>query len=88
MKTFKKKSMPALLAFGAASAAGVLAAVLWAPASGRESRSRLATRLRTWAQPLTGRGQPRPGAQTSAASSRTGAGANLAMQPDHLLAKP
>ncbi|ALW86750.1 hypothetical protein AUC43_17700 [Hymenobacter sedentarius] len=78
-----KLSVSALLAFGAASAAGILAGVLWAPSPGQQTRSKLANRLRTMTQPLMGPGRSQQG--RPAGASR---GGDLSMQPDHLLEKP
>ena len=41
-------------AFGASALAGVTAGILWAPASGQHTRTRLAARLRDWSRALTG----------------------------------
>ncbi|GAB3299958.1 hypothetical protein ACFQT0_29140 [Hymenobacter humi] len=80
-----KSSLPALLAFGAASAAGMVAAVLLAPASGHHLRTRMAARIHSWTKLLTGRhrdhGAHGPGAALPSTER------NLSMQPDHLLSK-
>jgi gas vesicle protein len=81
-----KSSLPALLAFGAASAAGVVAAMLLAPASGHHTRTRMAARIHSWTKRLTGRHHHTPaghGHETSLPSTER----NLSMQPDHLLPK-
>lgn len=87
MKATANYSMPMLLTFGAASAAGLFAALLMAPESGQQTRTRLAARLRYWAESVAGRGHGQhrstaPGGRHSSPMP----GANLAMQPDHLLA--
>jgi gas vesicle protein len=88
MNPSTKSSLPTLLAFGAASAAGLVAAVLLAPASGHHVRTRMAARLHSWTKLLTGRGHAHAHSDASQAPGSTGtaAGANLAMHPDHLLA--
>ena len=80
-----KSSLPALLAFGAASAAGVVAAMLLTPASGHHMRTRMAARIHSWTKGLTGRHHAPAGHAhgTSLPSTER----NLSMQPDHLLPK-
>ena len=76
-----------LSAFGASAVVGATVGVLWAPASGADVRTRLATGLGGWWRAVQGgaralqyrlpwAGKPRPAAH---------GGPNLAMQPNRLL---
>ena len=74
-------------AFGASALAGVTAGILWAPASGLHSRTRLAARFRDWLRTLTGRWNlwnpwplARPTRQPAPAAAP-----DLSMHPERLL---
>ena len=74
-------------AFGASALAGLTAGILWAPASGQHSRTRLAARFQDWSRTLTGgwnlwNAWPRTRPTRRPAS--TGA-PDLAMHPERLL---
>ena len=95
MKTTLKASrarIPALgrwSAFGMSALAGLTAGILWAPASGQHSRTRLAARFRDWSRTLTGRWNlwnPWPLARTARRPGPVVA-PNLAMHPERLLAE-
>ena len=71
-------------AFGASALAGITAGILWAPASGQHSRSRLAARFRDWSRTLTGRWNSWPMTQPIHRPLPATA-PNLAMHPERLL---
>jgi len=71
-------------AFGASALAGLTAGILWAPASGQHSRTRLAARFRDWSRILTGRWNPWPLARPTR-RPLPAAAPNLAMHPERLL---
>jgi hypothetical protein len=86
----QKSALPQWSTFGASLLAGLTAGVLWAPASGLHSRTRLAAGFRDWSRTVAGRWNlwtPWPLARRP----RHGAGpapkhpADLSMQPNRLL---
>ena len=97
MKTLTKPSATRELtraqwsAFGASILAGLTAGVLWAPAAGSHSRTRLAAGFRDWSRTVAGRWhlwtpwplarRPRHGADPTPKRPAP----NLAMQPNRLL---
>ncbi|TGE23878.1 YtxH domain-containing protein [Hymenobacter aquaticus] len=89
MKTFsplriRRRWLPA---FGLGAVAGLLALVLWTPASGRATRRTVRQWLRTWPRPVAAR-RPTPPtpAPTAALAPQPAPPADLATRPDHLLA--
>ena len=93
MKTTPKPRRARILApsqwsaFGASALAGLTAGILWAPASGQHSRTRLAARFQDWSRTLTGRWNrwnPWPLARPTHRPALT-AVPNLSMQPERLL---
>lgn len=76
-----------LSAFGASAVVGAAAAVLWAPASGLESRNRLATGLNGWWQAMRSPANPWQNRLSGAGTKWPDASGepNLAMQPNRLL---
>ena len=90
MKTITKPRgarIPALdrwSAFGASALVGLTAGILWAPASGQHSRTRLAARFRDWSRTLTGRWNTWPLARTTRRPAPAAA-PDLAMRPERLL---
>ncbi|GAB3242402.1 hypothetical protein GCM10027346_38620 [Hymenobacter seoulensis] len=82
MKTFTKPSIPRqwLPAFGFGAAAGLVATMLWAPASGHTTRRSVRQWLRTGPQPKKLRATP------PATTPNPGTFHDLSNQPDHLLA--
>ena len=86
----RRARMPALgrwSAFGTGALAGLTAGILWAPAPGQHSRTRLAARFRDWSRSLTGRWNQWntwPMARTTRRPATTAA-PDLAMHPERLL---
>ncbi|MDO7852522.1 hypothetical protein [Hymenobacter convexus] len=86
---------PALVqwsAFGASILAGLTAGVLWAPASGRHSRTRLAAGFRDWSHPVAGRWNlwkpwplACPARHRLPAAAHPAPAPDLSMQPNRLL---
>ena len=71
-------------AFGASALAGLTAGILWAPASGQHSRTRLAAHFRDWSRTVTGRWNHWPMIRPMH-RPLPAAAPNLAMHPERLL---
>ena len=87
MNASLKSSLPVLSAFGMATAAGLVAALLWKPNAGLATRRRLADRFRNWMQLATGPKNHRHHVVPTA-SRPSGSDANLGMDPEHLIDRP
>jgi hypothetical protein len=88
MKTTTKPARAQWSAFGASLLAGLTAGLLWAPASGRHSRTRLATGFRDWTRTATSRWHlwtPRPQARAASNPAHLAPPSDLSMHPERLL---
>ncbi len=73
--------------FGVSALAGLTAGILWAPASGQHSRTRLVARFRDWSQTLAGRWNPWNAWPLTRPAHRPApkAAPDLSMHPERLL---